>query len=322
MKYTDIKNVAVIGAGTIGASWASFFAMRGLKVHLYDIKQEQLDRGREIIRSNYALLESKDLLSKDEVNTALKQITVTTDLKTAVIGADFIQENGPETYDIKKSMLAEIEKYTADDTIIASSTSGLLITEIAKDAVHPERCVGAHPYNPPYLMPLVEITKGDKTDEEIVKTTKEFYQSLGKEPVVLNKETMGFIANRIQAAMLRESYDLVMRGVCSVEDVDKAITFGLGLRFAFLGIHMITVLNGGKEGTRGINRLTGESVSMWLEDMPTWTKYPPNGWEEPILSGVEEELKNRSPETGNDQDSLRRYRDDMLVEVLKLHNKL
>ena len=215
----------------------------------------------------------------------------------------------------------DVEKYASEDAIIASSTSGLLITEIAKNAKHPERFIGAHPYNPPHLIPLVEITKGEKTKEENVQLAYDLYKSIKKEPVILQKEALGFICNRIQMAVYREVSDLVMRGVCSIEDADKAVTYGPGIRWAIMGPSLVFELGGGQGHIDGLMNHLNDSIKLWLNDMADWKEFPEQ-FPEIAREGVEESLKNRPKEIGNTDESLAEYRDKMLIEILKLHNKL
>lgn len=242
-------------------------------------------------------------------------------MEEAVKEVQFITESGPESYEIKQKMVEEMEQYTSKDTIISSSTSGLLITEIAKNAKYPERFIGAHPYNPPHLIPLVELTKGDKTDTHVLDVAKEFYQMIDKEPVVLQKEALGFICNRIQMAVYREVCDLVMNGVCTIEDADKAVTYGPGLRWAIMGPSLVFELGGGEGHIDGLMKHLNPSISLWLHDMADFKDFPEE-FPQIAREGVEASLKNRPAEIGNDDASLAEYRDKMLIELLKLHHKL
>lgn len=321
MKVEEMNQVACIGAGVIGYSWALGFALKNKKVTVYDVTEEALLLAKERIHESMNLFMKNQVVTTSEASNIENSIVYTTSMEEAVKNADFIQESGPEHYDIKHQMVEEMEKYAKEDAIIASSTSGLLITEIAKHAKHPERFVGAHPYNPPHLIPLVEITKGENTSEENVKLTKEFYISVGKEPVVLQKEALGFICNRLQMALYREVCELVMRGVCTVEDADKAVTFGPGLRWGIMGPSLVFQLGGGKVGVDGLMTHLHDSIKLWLEDMADFKDFPEE-WAKIARAGVEEELKNRPKEIGNDEKTLEIYRDDMLVELLKLHHKL
>ena len=321
MKANEIKKVSCVGSGVIGYSWALYFSLKKLDTTVYDITIEGLELAKKRIKESLKSLLKNEVVTEEECAEIEKRITYTTSMEEAVKDANFIVESVPENYDIKRNVVKEIEKYTSAETIIASSTSGLLITEIAKEAAHPERFIGGHPYNPPHLIPLVEITKGEKTTEEVIKTAKEFYTLIGKEPVVLQKEALGFICNRIQMALYREVCDLVMRGVCTIEDADKAVTYGPGLRWGIMGPSLVFQLGGGKAGIDGILKHLGPSINMWLKDMADFKEFPEE-FGQIAREGVEAEMKNRTKETGNDDASLAEYRDKMLIEMLKLHNKL
>ena len=321
MEINSHVKATCVGAGVIGYSFALAFALKIDNVAVYDITEEALTLAKERVHESMKMLIQNNVLTEEEGKKVEAKITYTTSMEEAVKDAVFIQESGPEHYDVKHKMVEEIEKYAREDAIIASSTSGLLITEIAKYAKHKERFVGGHPYNPPHLIPLVEITKGEETTEENVALAKEFYKFVDREPVVLQKEALGFICNRLQMALYREVASLVMDGVCSVEDADKAVTYGPGLRWGIMGPSLIFQLGGGKVGIDGLMTHLNESINMWLKDMADFKEFPKE-WPAIARKGVEEELKNRSPEIGNDDKSLAEYRDKMLVELLKLHGKL
>ena len=321
MEIPEIRKTAVLGGGLIGSSWAANFLWKGFSVHIYDISDEALTTAENRIRKNMEYLVSKGILTADKLNEALGLAKYTTSLAEAVKDVQFLQESVLEKYEVKQALLAEVDKYAPADAVFASSTSGLLITEIAKDSEHPERCLGAHPYNPPHLIPLVEISRGQKTSEETVKRACGFYMSLGKEPIVLRKEALGFISNRLSMALYREAVDLVMRGVCSVEDIDKAVNFGPGLRYALMGPNLIYQLGGGPQGIQGLLKHVENSVELWWEDMATWKKWPP-GWYEKAQEGVNEEMANRIPEQGRTNEEIARWRDDGLIEILKFLKKI
>lgn len=315
------KVFASIGAGVIGYSWALKFALAGWKVYAQNRSQSSSETCKKRIEESMDSLVKNGVLSLEEAGQALKRIHYTTSIKEAVEHADFIQESSKEDYATKQALVEEIEKYAPENSIIASSTSGLLVTEIAKYAKHPERFVGGHPYNPPHLIPLVEITKGEKTSEEAVAKAKEIYTEIGNEPVVLNKEALGFICNRLQMALYREVANLVLSGVCSVEDADKAVVFGPGIRWGILGPSAVFELGGGAGGVSGLMNHLSSSINLWLNDMADWKEFP-NEWAEVAQKGVNEEIANRPAEIGNTHESLEEYRDHMLIELLKLHNKL
>ena len=321
MEAKDIRKVACVGAGVIGYSWALYYSLKELSVTVYDLTDEKLQLAKKRIHESLVNLKQNDVVSENEIDEIESRISYTTSMEEAVKDVQFITESGPENYEIKQKMAEEIEKYTSSDTIIASSTSGLLVTEIAKNAKHPERFIGAHPYNPPHLIPLVELTRGEKTDDHVLEVAKEFYQMIDKEPVVLQKEALGFICNRIQMAVYREVCNLVMKGVCTIEDADKAVTYGPGLRWAIMGPSLVFELGGGEGHIDGLMKHLNPSISLWLHDMADFKDFPEE-FPEIARKGVEESLKNRPKEIGNDDQSLAEYRDKMLISLLKLHNKL
>lgn len=322
MNPSKISKIAVLGGGgVIGSSWSTYFLWKGFPVTIYDINDQALTLCRDRITSNLSYLEEKGVMTKKAVTEALGQALFTKEIKEALEDVQFVQEAAPENYAAKQVLVAALDRYGSPDTIFASSTSGLLITEIAKSSKYPERCIGAHPYNPPHLIPLVEITKGDHTSDATVQTAYDFYKRIGKEPIVLRKEALGFISNRLQLALYREAIDLVLRGVCSVEDVDKAVCFGPGLRFALMGPSLIFQLGGGKVGIKGLLEHVGPSVEMWWADMADWKKWP-EGSREILQEGVNREIANRKPEEGRTTEEIALWRDDKLLKLLKLLNKI
>ncbi len=316
-----IKKVASVGGGVIGSSWTTLFAMRGLSVIQYDINEDCLANCKKNISANLDSLCSFDALTEEEAREIMTRITYTTSIAEAVGEAQFIQENGPERLPVKQSILAEIEEAAPVDALIATSSSGLLISDVTAQAVHPERCVGGHPYNPPHLIPLVEITYTERTDQANVQRVKDFYQSIGKEAIVLNKECPGYIANRLQLAVYREMVDLVMRGVCSAEDTDKALTYGPGIRWAIFGHNMIMQL-GNPGGLKGMMGMLGDGGDVWLADMADWKHMPNEVYGDIAQASVDEMMKNFPDEIGHTNEEITKYRDKMLVEILKLHGKL
>ena len=321
MEAKYIRKVACVGAGVIGYSWALYYSLKELSVTVYDLTDEKLQLAKKRIHESLVNLKQNDVVSENEIDEIESRISYTTSMEEAVKDVQFITESGPENYEVKQKMAEEMEKYTSSDTIIASSTSGLLVTEIAKNAKHPERFIGAHPYNPPHLIPLVELTRGEKTDDHVLEVAKNFYQMIDKEPVVLQKEALGFICNRIQMAVYREVCNLVMKGVCTIEDADKAVTYGPGLRWAIMGPSLVFELGGGEGHIDGLMKHLNPSISLWLHDMADFKDFPEE-FPEIARKGVEEALKNRPQEIGNDDQSLAEYRDKMLISLLKLHNKL
>jgi len=322
MEVRDIKQIAVLGGGgLIGSGWATNFLWKGYPAHIFDISEEALKAARSRIAANFGYLVDKNILSRENAHVAMGLARYTMNPAEALADVQFIQEAAPEKYEAKQLLLAEVDRYAPADAIFASSTSGLLITEIARSSVRPERCLGAHPYNPPHLIPLVEISKGERTTAETVETTVGFYRSLGKEPIVLRKEALGFIANRLSVALYREAVDLVERGVCSVADVDRAVAFGPGLRYALMGPNLIYHLGGGPYGVKGIMQHIGPTVEWWWADMADWKKWPA-GWGERAKDGVLQEMAERPSTQGRTSEEIARWRDDGLLVLLKFLGKL
>ena len=321
MQAANIHRVACVGSGVIGTSWALNFAWKGREVWIYDIGEAQLQAARTALEGNLDTMRSFRLVDESECRQIQERIHYTTEMAQALEHAEFVQESGPESYEIKRKILAQMEEVLPADTVIASSTSGLLITKIAEDARHPERIVGGHPYNPPHLIPLVEIVRGEQSSDEAVTCAAAFYRALGKEPVVLNKEVSGFIANRLQVAVYREAIDLVVNGVCSLEDTDKALLWGPGIRWGIMGPNLIFHLGAGEAGLGTMLERQRESTILRLSQMADW-KEMPQAFIDQADAGIAEEIAHLPPEMGKTIPELIRYRDAMLIELLRLHHKL
>jgi 3-hydroxypropionate dehydrogenase (NADP+) len=306
----EIETVACVGAGLVGQGWAAIFALRGFDVILEDLEPGRLEEAMRRVRGHIDLLVKAGL--GEDPEGAMGRIEATTDLEEAVGNADYVQESIYESYEAKRSIYREMDEVARRECILASSTSGLLMTEIQKAARRfPERCIVAHPWNPVYLIPLVEICPGELTSEDAIIRTRRLMERIGKVPVVLRKEVPGFIGNRLSAALWREALDLVDKGVATVEDVDKAVWAGPGLRWAVMGPFMTYHLGGGKGGIGYLMRHIGVTKAAWLETMARWTQ-PPKTAEEKAVRGVEEMTGGRPVE------ELERWRDERLVSILKL----
>ncbi len=300
--------VTVYGGGLIGSGWAVCFLTHGVNVTVYDLDDEKLEDAKNTIEDilDFFTEPGIEVLTPKQREECLTRISYTHDVKAAVENAEFIQENGPEKLPVKQAIIETIEKFNST-AIIASSTSGLLITDIAAKAKYPQRIIAGHPFHPVHIVPLVELAKGDDTSQEAIDKAYGFYKEIGKEPVVLLKECKGFIANSVQGALYDAALDLVSRGVCSVEDVDKAVTFGPGLRWGLMGPYMVLELAGGKGGIRGrMMKFNNSDNSIDIER---------------ICEGVNSEFANRSPKQGQDHKGLERFRDEGLIEFLKFHGK-
>src|SRR6476659_4258040 len=214
-----IRRIAIIGTGVIGASWSSLFLAKGLQVVATDPAPNAEASLRMFVEKAWPALKRLGL----SAGASQSNLKFTADLAQAVAGADLVQENGPERIDFKQRLYGQLDELLPADVIIASSSSGLTMSEIQSDCrLHPERCVIGHPFNPPHLVPLVEIVGGAKTSEATIQRAAEFYTSIGKQAVRLRKEVPGHVANRLQAALAREVYHLVSEDVIRVGDVDKA----------------------------------------------------------------------------------------------------
>ncbi|MBZ6078257.1 3-hydroxyacyl-CoA dehydrogenase NAD-binding domain-containing protein [Microvirga puerhi] len=255
------KTIAIIGAGTIGASWASLFLARGLSVRCSDPSAEAETFTRAYV--DRALSEAENSLDLAEAQSRLNFLATPGE---AADGADFAQENAPERLDLKRRLLAEIEESIADTAIIASSTSGLMPSDMQNGMTRPERFIVGHPFNPPHLLPLVEVVGGRQTSQETIASALTFYAEIGKRPIHLRKEINGHIANRLQAALWREAVHLAVEGVASVSDIDAAVVAGPGLRWALMGPHLTLHLAGGDGGIdKFIGHLGPAFESWWAE---------------------------------------------------------
>lgn len=316
----EIKRIACIGGKVIGSSWAVNFAMCGYPVTVTTTRQETLDDAKNKVNGFLDALNNLEILTAEETENAKARVSYTTVIEDAVRDADFIQENIPDNLELKQKVLAQIEGACPESAIIASSTSNLSIKKIAEKAIHPERCIGAHPFNPPHLVPLVEISQGDAT-EETVQAAVAFYKSCNKAPAVLRKDSIGFIANRLQMALYRESVDLVTRGVCSIEDIDNAVTFGPGMRWACLGPNMLYQLGGGAGGLKGLLTALKAGGDALIADLASW-KVQPEEWPDVAQEGVWEEMKNMPDYIGHTDEEIAAFRDRFFIEILKMHHKL
>jgi 3-hydroxyacyl-CoA dehydrogenase len=232
---TFMKKIAVLGAGVMGHGIAQIYAEAGYAVHLYDVAQEGLEKAKELIEQSLDLFVQEECMTKQEKEETLNQLSYTTSLEETITGAEMIIEAVPEVIELKWDMFRQIENIAGKEVIIASNTSAFPLSTLRKHAVHPERFIITHFFNPAQLVPLVEIIQDDMTAPEAVAGARQYIQSIGKSPVVLKKEVPGFVANRLQAAVAREVYWLLENDVASPEDIDTAMRDGLGFRWAFMG---------------------------------------------------------------------------------------
>ncbi|MEM1599542.1 MAG: 3-hydroxyacyl-CoA dehydrogenase family protein [Sulfolobaceae archaeon] len=308
-----IRKVSVIGAGIIGAGWATLLSTKGYKTFLYTEKKETLEKGLDKIRGYLNVLKEVGILN-NPIDEYMKNITPTIDLNEAINDTDFVIEAIIEDYEAKKKLFNQLDNKLSKDVIIASSTSGLLMTEIQKAMLkYPERGVIAHPWNPPHLLPLVEIVPGEKTSKETLDQTKSFMESLDRVVVVLKKEVPGFIGNRLAFALFREAVNLVDEGVATVEDIDKVMTSAIGLRWAFMGPFLTYHLGGGEGGIEYFfSKGFGYGANEWMHTLAKWDKFPYTA-----VKKVIEQMKEYEQIKGKSFQELSKWRDKMLIKVYR-----
>ncbi|KAM0546761.1 hypothetical protein ACHAPJ_010689 [Fusarium lateritium] len=307
---SSIRTVGIVGCGAIGASWAALFVAQGLKVKAFDINPAAEAYLRKFIQDALPVLSSIGLCKNTDAKP--EDVIFTTSLSEALQDVDFVQENGPERIDFKRKLFQEMGSQLGSEVIITTSSSGLTCSSIQEGidaSAGPERCVVGHPFNPPHLIPLVEVVGGTQTAPSTIQRTMEFYQSLGKQPIHLKKEVPGHVANRIQAAVMREVFHILNEDVCDVQDIDDAVSYGPGLRWGVMGPNLLFHLGGGEGGIEHF-------ADHLLGPLQTW--YAP---ENPV---VDESLRQkwiegtRSSINGRQYADLTKQRDEELVRLLNV----
>jgi 3-hydroxyacyl-CoA dehydrogenase len=310
---TDTKNIrriAIVGTGVIGASWAAQYLAKGLEVVATDIAPNAEAALRKFVGTAWPALERLGL----SAGASQSNLTFTADLAEAVSKANLVQENGPERLEFKQKLYGQLDALLPPDVIIASSSSGLKMSDIQVGAKsHPDRCVIGHPFNPPHLIPLVEVVGGKKTSEETIQRAMEFYKSIGKKAVRLNKEMPGHVANRLQGALAREVYYLVAEDVLSAADVDDALSWGPGLRWGIMGNMILNHLGGGAGGIEHfLQQFAGPMQASWKAlGSPVLTPEV----QKKLIDGVHAEVGSRTIE------ELEAERDEVLLGLLELRAK-
>lgn len=306
----SVNRVAIIGTGVIGASWAALFLAKGLEVVATDVAPNAEASLKKFIEEAWPAVSRLGL----SPGASQANLEFTSDLPTAVERADFVQENGPERIDFKKKLYGQLDELLPPDVIVASSSSGLTMSEIQLGcSSHPERCVIGHPFNPPHIIPLVEIVGGAKTSGDTIRRASEFYTGLGKRTVRLHKEVPGHVANRLQAALAREVYYLVAEGVVSVADVDTALCWGPGLRWGVMGQVLLNHLGGGMGGIEHFFAQFTGPVTAWWKVLGSPELTPEV--QKKLIDGLHEEVGSRSI------DELAAQRDEVLLGLLELRAK-
>lgn len=303
--YPQMKSIGVAGCGLIGMSWAALFLAKGFDVSATDPVASAEGRLRAFVDEVWPQLIALGLADR----ASRSRLSFSTDMGKALAGVDFVQENGPERLELKRKILSDISAIVGENVIIASSSSGLMASTFQDAAKNPGRVLIGHPFNPPHLVPLVEIVGGAHTDEQVIVAAMDFYRSIGKRPIRLRKEMKGHIANRIQAAVVREVLHLLNEDVASIADIDAAMSEGPGLRWALLGQFMNSHLGGGEGGFAGFAKHLGPALEDWWSDLGTETKISPESVQKAI-AGLKEEMRSHTP------DAIARARDDALIRII------
>ncbi|MEU9125281.1 3-hydroxyacyl-CoA dehydrogenase NAD-binding domain-containing protein [Streptomyces sp. NPDC048506] len=304
ISHRPVHRVAIVGTGTIGASWATHYLVRGFDVTATDPAPTAETALRSYVAAAWDAAASIGLVP----GASLARLSFTADMRQAVAHADFVQENAPERPELKVGLFADIDDASPPDAIIASSSSGITMSVIQTECRRPERTVIGHPFNPPHIVPLVEVVGGKKTAPETIQDVMSFYAAIGKKPIHLKKELPGHVANRIQEALYREVVYLVQEGVLDVADSDAAVSWGPGLRWGVMGPHLLWHLGGGEGGIQHfMDTLMPRMVEAWQQlGTPEFTPE----LKDTIVDGVLKEAN------GHSVDELAARRDAMLSALL------
>ncbi|YCA44392.1 L-carnitine dehydrogenase [Bacillus sp. JZ8] len=309
MQEKQIKKVTVVGTGVIGNGWIARFLANGCKVIATDPAPEAEKRVRAAVKKAWPALEKQGLAAE----SSQENLSFEKDLEKAVADADLIQENAPEREELKRKLLADIDRYAKKEAIISSSTSGYMPTTLQADCMNPERVIVAHPFNPVYLVPLVELVGGKQTDQEIIQRAQRFYDSINMKSLIVSHEIEGHIADRLMEAIWREALHLVNDGVATTEEVDASIVYGPGLRWALMGPFLTLHLAGGEQGMRHMLEQFGPALKL------PWTKLVApeltDELTERVVTGCEQQT------TGHSIAELEKRRDDFLIELMQLLEK-
>lgn len=304
-KNRNIRRIAIIGTGVIGAGWATRCLARGFDVVASDPAPGAEARLRESIENAWPAVQRLSMAPGADP----AKLTFTADLVSAVADADFVQESAPENEDLKRKLLARIDAAARPEVVIASSSSGLLPSRIQSDCAHPERIVIGHPFNPVYLLPLVEVLGGEGTEALAIETAMEHYRALGMRPLRVRTEVPGYISDRLQEALWREALHMVADGTASTEEIDDAIIYGPGLRWAFMGTCLTFHLAGGEEGMAHMLEQFGPALKL------PWTKL-----EAPELTpelSARMVAGTKAQAAGRSIKELERLRDDCLIGIMR-----
>jgi carnitine 3-dehydrogenase len=302
---TEIRKVGLVGGGVIGTGWAARLALHGIDVALFDPDPETGRKVDNVLEG--AKRAWRELMPA--ANTGVGRVTCTEDLEAAVAGADFVQESAPEREDLKRELLARTSRAARSEIVIASSTSGLLPSRLQAHMLHPERFVVGHPFNPVYLLPLVEVCGGELTSKGAKEQAAAFYRSIDMHPLPLRREIDGFIADRLMEALWREALHLIDDGVATADEIDQAIIYGPGLRWAFMGTFLTYRLAGGEAGMRHFMAQFGPTLKL------PWTKLEAPELTDALIDRIVAQSDEQA--VGRSIAELMRRRDDCLVAILQ-----
>lgn len=284
----DVRTITCVGAGVIGGGWAAYFLAHGYRVVAWDPAPDAEARLRHLVRAAWPALTELGLAD----GASPEQLSVESDLATACAQADFVQESAPEDLELKRTLLADIDAVTPEHVVISSSTSGYGMSEMQVRCAHPERTIVGHPFNPPYLIPLVEVVGGERTAADVVAWTSDFFRHAGKSVITMDREVPGFIANRLQEALWREALHMVAANEATVEQIDLSITDGPGLRWPIHGPMMTFHLAGGQGGMAHMLDHFGPSLeSPWTRLVAA--ELTP-GLRDAVVEGCDREADGRS----------------------------
>jgi 3-hydroxyacyl-CoA dehydrogenase len=306
---TIIKKVALVGTGVIGASWATLFLSKGLDVVATDPAPGAEAKLRATVTRQWQVVRELGMAR----TASISRLTFVATPEEAVSEADFVQENGPERLDIKRDIYRRIDGAARPDVVLATSSSGLLISEVQIACANPARVLVGHPFNPPHLIPLVEVVGGEATSVAAINTAMAFYRAIGKKPIHVRKEVKGHVANRLQAALWREAFWLVREGVASVADIDTAIAHGPGLRWALLGPFLNLHMSGGAGGLSHALDHLGPPIEEWWADMHDVAI--DDSLKAMLIAGADDEL------SGGSMQDIAAQRDEVLLELMRLKAK-
>lgn len=303
-----IKNISVIGTGVIGTGWILRFLASNKKVIAFDKNKSQIKYLKKEIKRTKPIIEK---LYKKKIN--INNLKIVDTLEEAVKNSDLIQENVPERLQLKKTVLKNISKVARKNTIIASSSSGLLPSKLQSGCINPQRFIIAHPFNPVYILPLVEIVKGNKTSKIYISKANSFYKSIKMKTLLINRELPGFLSDRLQEALWREGLHIINDGFGSTKDLDDAITYGPGMRWALMGTFLTFHLAGGESGMKHMLDQFGPALKL------PWTKLKSpelsDKLKQKIINGTALQSKNLSI------DKLSNIRDNFLIDLIELKKK-